>query len=285
MEQKIQGEWNWVSTTWYYDRGILWKNIYTPEVTDTVMTIKVSRDVIEIIKNGKNFGQFNYQLTGDQRIMTIVYGSYRSSIKMEEGPVTFENNQMKIAGGYGGGFQILERKRQVVTTYCFSCHAEVPDITGEVHRYMDSSPGCWRVFGQILTREYSDGAYRQNHRITVDSYAVQHYGKTSPQSIQSVNLHLSSLYLIYVMGFDVKAADHGLTTLGKYKSELKWLTPPSKVGAVTVADILKAKDAMTHVNLVYEWGKSVWDAWRDHHKTVHEFVKRHFEEIERTTGF
>lgn len=78
-------------------------------------------------------------------------------------------------------------------TKCFSCGALVKDIDGPVHRYMDSSPGCWATFGEVLAREYSAVNYGLNHRLTVDAYALQHPGKHSPQSIQSIAVHLVSL--------------------------------------------------------------------------------------------
>ncbi|NOU20039.1 MAG: hypothetical protein HOO91_20975 [Bacteroidales bacterium] len=164
-------------------------------------------------------------------------------------------------------------------TKCFSCQAETPDIEGPVHRYMVSSPGCWKLFGEILELEYSNPEYMVNHRITVDAFAVQHYGKPSPQAIHSVNLHLASMYLIYGRGFDVKLADKGLTTLAKYKSELFWLDPPENVGEITVADILKVQTADEHCKLVFDWGNSVWKAWSNHQNTVKEFVERHIKEI------
>ena len=39
---------------------------------------------------------------------------------------------------------------------CFSCGAEVPKSDGPVHKYIDSSPGCWAAFGEVLARECSD---------------------------------------------------------------------------------------------------------------------------------
>ncbi len=77
-----------------------------------------------------------------------------------------------------------------VSVSCFSCGALAPDIDGPVHRYMDSSPGCWALFGEVLAREYSDYNYASHHRLTVDAYAVQHPGKPSPPSIGSVAVHL-----------------------------------------------------------------------------------------------
>lgn len=158
---------------------------------------------------------------------------------------------------------------------CFSCKAIVPDVKGSVHRYMSSSPGCWKLFGEVLEKEYSDPAYRKNHRITVDAYAVQHPGDPSPQSIQSVNLHLASLCLIFEKGFNVKKADKGLTRLAKYKKELLWLEPPASMGRMDVTDLLQATNAEEHCRLVLEWGRSAWKAWEAHHPVIRAFIERH----------
>lgn len=83
---------------------------------------------------------------------------------------------------------------------CFSCGALVPQTAGPTHRYMESSPGCWSVYGEVLVREYTDALYASLHRLTVDAYAVQHPGRPSPQSIQSVAVHLISLCLILDRG-------------------------------------------------------------------------------------
>ncbi|MDP2235259.1 MAG: DUF5946 family protein, partial [Bacteroidales bacterium] len=139
--------------------------------------------------------------------------------------------------------------------------------------------GCWKLFGQILEKEYSDTQYWKNHRITVDAFAVQHFGKPSSQAIHSVNLHLASMYLTFEKGFDLKLADKGLTTLANYKSELFWLKPPKNIGNITVADIIKAQTAMEDCKLIFEWGKCVWNAWAVHHQTIQNFVERHQREI------
>ena len=83
---------------------------------------------------------------------------------------------------------------------CIGCGALVPQGDGPTHRYMDSSPGCWHVYGEVLSREYGDQAFRVAHRLTVDSYAVQHPGRPTPQSIQSVCIHLISLCLVVERG-------------------------------------------------------------------------------------
>ncbi len=82
------------------------------------------------------------------------------------------------------------------TTICFSCGAIVSDLEGLIHPYMLSSPGCWKIYGEILAKEYAPETYDPDpHRITVDTYAVTHPGvKEERRAIQSVTIHLIRLY-------------------------------------------------------------------------------------------
>jgi hypothetical protein len=159
------------------------------------------------------------------------------------------------------------------TVTCF-CGAQVPDMDGPVHAYMDSTPGCWNRYGDILAREYSDINYMKFHQITVDSFACQHYGVPSPQSIQSVNLHLASLHLIFARGKDMVFANHSIQKLVRFKSEFTWLVPPISVGLINLIHVWNAKNATDHVERVYEWGKSTWAAWSGHHKTIEILLSR-----------
>jgi hypothetical protein len=57
-------------------------------------------------------------------------------------------------------------------------------------KYMDSSPGCWYLFGKILEKEFGNPSYRIKSGLTTDAYAIQHYGKASvSQAVKSVNPH------------------------------------------------------------------------------------------------
>jgi Family of unknown function (DUF5946) len=156
---------------------------------------------------------------------------------------------------------------------CF-CGAEVPDIEGPVHPYMESTPGCWKAYGEILAREYSDIKYMRFHQVTVDSFACQHYGKPSPQNIQSVNLHLASLHLVFAKGKDLLYANQAIQKLAKFKTKFTWLAPPVSVGHINLMNIWKAKNAKDHTDQVYEWGKSTWRAWASHHKTIEKILTR-----------
>jgi hypothetical protein len=151
---------------------------------------------------------------------------------------------------------------------CAGCGGFFPDIDGPVHRYMESSPGCWATFGEILAREYSDPTYREVHRLTVDAYAAQHPGTPSRQSIQSVGVHLIRLCLFLEHGLMEENANNIMLKAAKRKGAFFWLEPPASLGQLTIADVVKTRTSQEHKNAVKAWSQSVWKAWRPHHDTI-----------------
>jgi hypothetical protein len=88
-------------------------------------------------------------------------------------------------------------------TRCLSCKVLVPAIEGPTHEYILSVPGCWQLYGEILAKEYMPENYDADlHRITVDAYAAQHPGIPNRRAIQSVNVHLISLFAIFELGLE-----------------------------------------------------------------------------------
>jgi hypothetical protein len=151
---------------------------------------------------------------------------------------------------------------------CIGRGGLVPQMDGPTHRYMESSPGCWHVYGEVLSREYSDAAFGALHRLTVDSYAVQHPGHPSAQTIQSVCLHLISLYLVLERRLVVAYATRVMGTATKAKERFRWLTPPTSLGAVTVSDVAGVATPPQHKERVRAWADAAWSAWAEHHATV-----------------
>ena len=84
---------------------------------------------------------------------------------------------------------------------CPDCGALTPDVDGPTHPYVGASVGCWAMYGEVLAKEYGEYRYPSVHRLTVDAYSVQHPGTPSRRSIQSVAVHLVSLYLVLERGF------------------------------------------------------------------------------------
>lgn len=151
---------------------------------------------------------------------------------------------------------------------CPGCGGFFEDIEGPTHRYLEASPGCWAAYGEVLVREYSDAGYYRIHRLTVDAYAVQHPGHPSPQSIQSVAVHLISLCLVLERGVAVQRTTQAMQAAIKDKRRFVWLTPPASLGAVTVADLRTATNLEAHRKQVQAWSASAWAAWSPHHATI-----------------
>jgi len=148
------------------------------------------------------------------------------------------------------------------------CKARHPAIAGPTHAYMQSTPGCWACFGEVLAREYSDQAYFAVHRLTVDAYAVQHPGQPSRQSIQSVGVHLVRLCLFMERALDPARANEAMLIAAKRKSSYHWLEPPAFLGPLTVADVARADSADAHKELVRQWAAQMWNVWSPHHDAV-----------------
>lgn len=151
---------------------------------------------------------------------------------------------------------------------CIGCGGLVPRMDGPTHRYLESSPGCWQVYGEVLAREYSDPAFGALHRLTVDSYAVQHPGRPSAQAIQSVCLHLISLCLVLERGLAVGYATRVMGAAAGAKERFFWLDPPTSLGAVTVSDVAAVATPPEHEERVRAWAEAAWSAWAAHHSTV-----------------
>ena len=155
---------------------------------------------------------------------------------------------------------------------CFSCGGIYPDIEGPTHRYMKSTPGCWSVYGEVLAREYSDLGYWDVHRLTVDTYAVQHPGVTDRHSIPSVGLHLVRLCLLLEHGLEEQHANAAMKAAAKRKHTFTWLVPPDSVGTITASDIANAQSVNAHKTIVREWAMNAFQAWSLHHDTIRSWL-------------
>lgn len=156
-----------------------------------------------------------------------------------------------------------------VAPACPGCGARVPaPARAPTHDYIESSPGCWALFNELLARELSDASYGAVHRHTVDVYAVQHPGAGDRRQRQSVALHLIGLCQWLEHGM---AQDRLTTVTQRLASEDRaWpaLEPRPAAYQMTVADVHRARTGEEHRALVRRWAESTWDAWSAHHPQV-----------------
>jgi hypothetical protein len=157
----------------------------------------------------------------------------------------------------------------VKTSSCPGCGAVLPEAEGPTHEYIGASPACWSIYSQVLAREYGDHSlFQKVHRLTVDAYAAQHPGQPSPQSIQSVAVHLMSLCSVLGDGSDAGWASKVIREGVRTKCRFSWLPPPLSMGPLIIVDVWEAKDASEHEKRAGEWASSVWEAWSAHHATI-----------------
>ena len=153
-------------------------------------------------------------------------------------------------------------------TQCPGCGASFEEIDGPVHGYMDGTPACFAFFNQVLACEYSDPALLSTHRLSVDTYAVQHPGRArTTQQIQSVGLHLARLGLQLDRPIPPKETNDVMLGLGRHKHSLEYIDPPSRF-QMTVADVVGYAGSSEHSNKVREWARSTWEDWSDHHNYI-----------------
>lgn len=151
---------------------------------------------------------------------------------------------------------------------CPACGARLPDTRGPTHRYMESSPGCWAAYGEVMARAYLDPAFAEYYRLSVDAYAVQHPGRPSRPSIQSTGVHLIRLHLLLERGLGMAEANNAALGAGSTKHTFCWLEPPPSVGALTVADVARTGTVDEFRDSIAAWAESAWAAWAPHHATI-----------------
>ncbi len=155
---------------------------------------------------------------------------------------------------------------------CPDCGAAFEPLDGPTHKYMGGSPECWAAFNEILAREFQDPAYGAAHRLTVDTYAVQHPGSRDRRAVQSVNIHLTALHLLLEGNRSEEYVRAALKKLASnYKANFEWLTPPRNY-EITVKDVTTARTAEEHNAMVRKWAESVWRAWSPNHHIARDYA-------------
>ena len=149
---------------------------------------------------------------------------------------------------------------------CYGCGALVTAKEGQPHEYIGATQGCWDLYCRILEKEYGEYNYPQfTHRLTVDTYAIQHPGLRTRKAIQSVNVHLVSLYLIFERGFNGQEATKKMGEILSKEPKFEWLEPPMPNGKNTVIDVLTSTNLEEHEKKVKEWAEDVWKCWYSKH--------------------
>lgn len=157
---------------------------------------------------------------------------------------------------------------------CYGCFGEflksTDYLTGHSpHPYIGAIHECWLTYSEILAKEFSDCDYFKVHRITVDAYMAQHIGdQKDRRARQSANVHLIALYLNFAKGLQAPSILNFLKQAAAQKRDWPPVLQIQNPKWLTVNDVIKARNVNEHIKYVTAWGKSVWDAYMDHHENI-----------------
>jgi Family of unknown function (DUF5946) len=153
-------------------------------------------------------------------------------------------------------------------TKCPGCGAMLPAVEGPIHAYMTSSPACWAAYGALLAHEYSNPDLMQVHRLSVDTYAVQHPGDPKDRrAVQSVGLHLARLMRQLETLRPPKETNDVMVGFAARKETLIFLEPPAAF-TVAMKDVAPFAGGPQHVEKVRDWARSTWADWSAHHAWI-----------------
>jgi hypothetical protein len=157
------------------------------------------------------------------------------------------------------------------TSACPGCSGEFVPLDGPTHAYMESSPGCWRVFGELVAADYSSVERMAFHQVIVDAYAAQHPGNGDRRQVQSVGLHLMTLCLF--LEHDVDPA-HG-TALHRRMIDRPAFHVLERTGPgeLTVAHVPTEGSIEVARRTAYEWATAVWTTYEPAQATVTQWLR------------
>lgn len=171
--------------------------------------------------------------------------------------------------------RLLPMDNRFAQSICPGCRVMLPETSGPTHRYMTSTPACYDLFKKVLACEYSDPELLSTHRLTVDTYAVQHPGNDgSRQQIQSVGLHLARLGRQLANPMPPSETNDVMLGLGPHKHTLVQLTPPERF-RMTVDRVARVAGASDHTTQVRKWAIATWEDWSDHHGYIQDWTQKY----------
>lgn len=153
---------------------------------------------------------------------------------------------------------------------CEDCGAVVPE----------GKAGCLKMFEEILAREFSDYRYGKIHRLTVDTYSLQH-PEAYMRSAKSFAAHLTGMCA--ALEYENPLAIN--QTVQKWLSTNPAVAKPAQIpehrGNLTIGYILSASDVDQHVERVREWAQDVWSAWSDHSDLAKELITKATSKVDK----
>jgi len=146
---------------------------------------------------------------------------------------------------------------------CSGCGLVVPGGTS----------GCQKIVDELWAREFGDVSYFRVHRMTVDTYCLQHPERYCA-SAKSFAAHLTGLcWLIEESGGRAVGSEALRRWLNGSVRLEKPEAPPVR-GGLTVADVRDAADPEAYSRAVEGWARSTWEAYSSLHPMARDWIQQ-----------
>ncbi len=132
--------------------------------------------------------------------------------------------------------------------------------------------GCRRLYERVLMHEASDRTLVRVHRLTVDTYCLQHPQRYC-RSGKSLAAHLCGLCWVFEYDSD-PAIDSAIRRWLDRGQLIERPDIPSFRGTLTVAHVDGSANVAARILAVRQWARSTWRAWESLHPLARQWIER-----------
>lgn len=149
-----------------------------------------------------------------------------------------------------------------MTDCCSGCGLVVPG----------GAVSCQAIVDELWAREFSDVSYFGVHRMTVDTYSLQHPERycASPKSLAA---HLTGLCWLLEREGNRAVGSESLQQWLNGTPRLEKPAIPSFRGKLTVADVGEAASPAAYARAVEAWARSTWEAYSSLHPLARNWIQ------------
>lgn len=159
---------------------------------------------------------------------------------------------------------------------CPGCGFVSPNLDLPPDDCANASGECRRLCNELSAYTWSlgdwspgDPPFLQQH--IVDAYGTSHAG--GPSKPIGVFFCLAGIYLAVEEGYTGRQVQKAHMAMAQKSKDWPLFTPPSRVGAVTVADVLAVTPGEKRDKAIMAWCGSVWGRWAEEHKRIRTLVR------------
>jgi|BenlonsequeITSRD_1030534.scaffolds.fasta_scaffold00722_14 hypothetical protein len=156
---------------------------------------------------------------------------------------------------------------------CPGCGLRLPDRHLDAAERYRASGECRELYHELSAwlMMNQDLGFRAQH--AVDAYGAQHSGGVTKNITTA--FALIGLYLALEKGFSGRRVQQIHMELARMSIEWPSLEPPAANYAITVADVVRAEEGPAREEMLMEWARCAWDAWRERHDWVRSVCAAH----------